>query len=86
MEENGLENMITLLDDEGNEIECEVIDMFEFEEKEYVVLLPVDDEDPYILRVDKDDDGNEVFAVIEDDDEFDKVAEAYDEMLDDDEN
>ena len=55
------------------------------EEKEYVVLLQVDEEDPYILRVDKDEDGSEVFAVIEDDEEFDKVAEAYDELLGDEE-
>jgi uncharacterized protein YrzB (UPF0473 family) len=84
--ENELENMITLLDDDGNEVECEVIEMFEFENKEYVVLLPVEEEDPYILRVDKDDEGNELFAVIEDDEEFDRVAEAYDELLEEDEN
>ncbi|HBM74492.1 MAG TPA: hypothetical protein DD429_02915 [Clostridiaceae bacterium] len=86
MEEGDLENIITLLDDDGNEIECEVIDMFEFEEKEYAVLLPTDEEDPYILRIDKDEDGNELFAMIEDDNEFDKVSEAYDELLDQDEN
>ena len=84
--ENETENMITLLDDEGKEVECEVIDLFEFEEKEYIVLLQVDEEDPYILRVDKDQDGSEVFAVIEDDEEFDKVAEAYDELLGEEEN
>lgn len=84
--ENEMENMITLLDDEGNEVECEVIDLFEYDEKEYVVLLPTDEEDPYILRVDKDEDGNEIFAVIEDDEEFEKVAEAYDELLGEEEN
>jgi uncharacterized protein YrzB (UPF0473 family) len=40
----------------------------------------------YIIRVDKDEDGNEVFAVIEDDAEFDEVAEAYDELLEEEEN
>lgn len=84
--ENEMDNIITLLDDEGKEVECEVIDLFEYDEKEYVVLLPVDEEDPYILRVDKDEDGTEVFAVIEDDEEFEKVAEAYDELLGEDEN
>lgn len=84
--ENEMDNMITLLDDEGNEVECEVIDLFEFDEQEYVVLLPVDEEDPYILRVDKEEDGSEVFAVIEDDEEFEKVAEAYDELLGEEEN
>ncbi|HBM81933.1 MAG TPA: hypothetical protein DD426_14045 [Clostridiaceae bacterium] len=59
--------------------------MFEFNEKEYAVLLPEEEDDPYILRVDKDEDGNEVFAVIDSDDEFEKVADAYDELLEDDE-
>jgi len=79
------DNIIVLLDEEGKEIECEVIDFFEFDEKEYAVLLPVDEEDPYILRVDKDEDGSEIFAVIEDDDEFEKVAQAYDDLLGEDE-
>lgn len=81
-----LDNMITLLDEEGNEVECEIIDFFQYEDKEYAVLLPTNEEDPYILRVDKDEDGSEVFAVIEDDEEFDKVAEAYDQLVDEDEN
>jgi uncharacterized protein YrzB (UPF0473 family) len=85
MDDNN-EDMITLRDEEGNEIECEVIEWFEFEDKEYIVLLPVDEEELNILRVEKDADGNEVYAVIEDDEEFDKVAEAYDELLGEDEN
>lgn len=84
--DNEIDNMITLIDEEGKEVECEVIDMFEFEDKEYIVLLPTEEDDTYILRVDKDDEGNEVFAVIEDDEEFDRVAEAYDEMLGDEED
>lgn len=84
--ENETEDMITLLDEDGNEVECEVIDMFEFEDKQYIVLLPADQEDPYILRVEKDEDGSDVFAVIEDDEEFNKVAEAYDELLGEDDN
>lgn len=84
--EDDMDNMITLLDEDGNEVECEVIDMFEYDEKEYIVLLPDDEDDPYILRVDKDEDGKDVFAVIEDDDEFEKVADAYDELVGDDED
>lgn len=82
--ENEMENIITLIDDEGNEIECEIIDAFEYGDKEYVVLLPDDEEDPFMLRVDKDENGEEVFAMIEDDDEFDEVSEAYNGLLEED--
>jgi uncharacterized protein YrzB (UPF0473 family) len=82
--ENEMENVITLIDDEGNEIECEIIDAFEYDDKEYVVLLPGDEEDPFMLRVDKDENGEEVFAMIEDDDEFDEVSEAYNGLLEED--
>lgn len=84
--ENENQDMITLQDEEGNEIECEIIEWFEFEDNEYIVLLPEGEEELNILRVDKDDEGNEVYAVIENDDEFDRVAEAYDELLGEDED
>lgn len=35
-------NIITLTDDEGNEVDFEFIDLVEYEGKEYVVLLPVE--------------------------------------------
>ena len=41
-------NVVTLTDEEGNEIEFEILDIVPFEDAEYAVLLPVDDdsEDP----------------------------------------
>ncbi len=37
-------NLITLNDDEGNEIKFEFLDLIRYEEEDYVVLLPVPDD------------------------------------------
>ena len=38
------ENVVTLTDDNGDEIGFEVLDIVPYEGKDYVVLLPVDDD------------------------------------------
>ena len=37
-------NFITIIDADENEIDCEILDILEYEGKEYVILLPVDDQ------------------------------------------
>ena len=85
------ENIITLLDEENNEMEFEIIDVLELESKRYVFLLPMDEaakeqeeEEAVIFRLDTDEEGEDVFAYIEDDKEWDMVVNAYNEMLFDD--
>lgn len=63
--------------DDDTELECDVLAIFELDEKEYIVLLPVEEEEAliyqYILL-----DNDEVDLIsIEDEKEFDKVAEAF---------
>ena len=43
-----IDDVIVLSDDEGNEMEFEYVDSFEYEGNEYAVLLPVDENDPEI--------------------------------------
>ncbi len=43
------ENYITLTDDEGKEIDFEVIDDFEFEGKSYAVLLPFEETEDEVV-------------------------------------
>ena len=38
------EGAMTLTDLEGNEIDCEILDTFAYEGREYVILLPLDDD------------------------------------------
>ena len=44
------------MDEEGNEVDFEVIATLDFKEKDYAILLPLDTEEDsaYIFRIDKD--------------------------------
>ena len=44
-EEELSDNIITLTDEEGKESNFELLDLVELDNEEYVVLLPVDDEE-----------------------------------------
>ena len=80
----------TLTDEEGNELQIEVIGSAEINGTMYYAMIPVDDqpdeEDVYeyvILKAEKDEDGEEILVTIDDDDEFDDVADYFDDMLSD---
>lgn len=81
--ENFLEN-ITLTDEEGNDVEFEVITKLEIEETEYFIVSPVDDdnEDAIALKVIKGEDGEEYFATVEDEEEFNMVNDAFETLYD----
>ena len=42
---NELDNIITLKDEDGNDVEFEFLDLIEYDGTEYVVLLPVEESD-----------------------------------------
>ncbi len=80
----------TLTDEEGNELQFEVIASAEIEGTVYYAMIPVDDqpeeEDVYeyvILKAEKDEDGEDVLVTIDDDEEFDSIADYFDDMLSD---
>lgn len=82
------DEIITLTDDEGKEHEFVVVDVIEVNQKEYAILLPIDTEEDeeaeaVILRLEKDADGDDVLADIESEEEWEQVAQAYEELLDD---
>lgn len=78
-----MENVIVLTDENGVETEFEIITALEVDDKEYYVLFAVDSEedDAVVLRLDVNEEGEETLSTIEDDAEFDKVAAAYEEWL-----
>ena len=73
MEENfegeELDNIITLNDEDGNEVKFEFLDLIDFEDEQYVVLLPV-------LEEGEEDDGEVVILKLEDS-EDDSEQESY---------
>ena len=78
----------TLTDEEGNELQVEVIASAEIEGTVYYAMIPVDDqpeeEDVYeyvILKAEKDEDGEDLLVTIDDDEEFDSIADYFDDML-----
>ena len=80
----------TLTDEEGNELQFEVIGSAELNGTVYYAMIPVDaqpeEEDVYeyvILKTEKDEDGEDILVTIDDDDEFDDVADFFDDMLSD---
>ncbi|MDD2221503.1 MAG: DUF1292 domain-containing protein [Clostridia bacterium] len=82
-----MEEKIVLIADDGSEHEFEVEAILEIDDEKYAVLIPQadeydDGEEAIIMKFGKDDDGEDVLFDIEDDDEWDKVADAYDELLD----
>jgi len=76
---------ITLSLDDGTELECIVLEIFEVDGKEYIALQPQDDEEEdnvFLYRYIEDEDGEPQLVNIEDDDEFEAVADAFEELLD----
>lgn len=82
-------NIVTLplFDEEGNEVEFEVITKLDIENKEYVIVVPKDEDvdEAVCLRIDVDENGEEVLVPVEDDEEFEKVSEAYETFFNEDE-
>jgi len=84
-----LDNIIVLNDENGNEIEFEFADLIEYQDKEYVILLPVgDDEDDcevVILQVEPgDEDSDEdAYVSVEDDAVLTAVFEIFKEKFKD---
>jgi uncharacterized protein YrzB (UPF0473 family) len=82
-------NVVTLplFDEEGNEVEFEVITKLDIEDKEYVIVVPKDEDvdEAVCLRIDVDDNGEEVLVPVENDEEFEKVSEAYEAFFNEDE-
>lgn len=73
---------VVFRDENGDEVEFDVIDFVEVDGREYVIVaMPDNDEEAFILRVETDEQGNETYVTIEDDDEWEAVAEAYEELL-----
>ena len=84
---NDEEMTVTLTLDDGTDLECVVLTIFEAADKEYIALLPLDgneaeDREVYLYRYTEDANGNPDIQNIESDEEYEIVADAFDELLD----
>ena len=77
---------LTLDNDEV--VECAILTLFEAVGKEYIALLPLnedgetEDGDVYLYRYTEDANGEPELENIEDDDEYEIAADAFDEWMD----
>jgi uncharacterized protein YrzB (UPF0473 family) len=86
-----LDNIITLNDENGEEVKFEFLDLVELDSEEYVVLLPLneseEDEDAgevVILKVeDTDSDDEESYVSVDDEEVLEKVFEMFKEKFKD---
>ena len=83
-------DLITLVDDEGNEHEFEIVDTLELAEQRYVALVAAndnedsDDEGELVVLKSVLDGDEEFLEAIEDEAEFDQVAGIFMERLEED--
>ena len=75
-------DFITLEFDDGAEIECEIMGVFDYEGKEYIALIPNDGTDDVYIYGYKEV-GEEEFELvdIESDEEFEKVVAEFDKIM-----
>lgn len=81
--EEAKEDIVTLVDEDGNEHEFAVVDIIEVDDKEYALLMPAesegegdeDSEDVLVLRFEDDS-----LVMIEDEAEFNKVVKYLEEL------
>ena len=84
-------DFITIIDDDGEEFELEVLDSMDYNGESYMAFLPanMDENDPdygiIILRVVEDENGEEMFESIDEDDKLQDVYEHFMVFLFDDE-
>ncbi len=93
MEENKEYNpdIVTLADDDGKEYSFEILDAVETDEARYLAMLPVyddpkkllDDSGELVIVKVMEEDGEEYFCEIEDDDEYETIADAFMDRLQD---
>ncbi len=87
-------NIVTLKDEQGNDVNFEFLDLIEYEGENYIILLPADEveseesDEVVILKEDKsassDEEGEEEsYVSVEDEDTLNKVFEIFKEKFKD---
>ena len=78
---------ITLTMDDDTEVECAILTIFPVDGKEYIALLPLDEDgqnhdgEVYLYAFAHTAEGSPMLSNIEDDDEYNKAAIAFDTVL-----
>lgn len=88
MNEDYSADLITLIDDEGENHEFQILDAIETDDGRYVALLPISgpaaeqEEGTYYIFEVIEEDGEEQLAEVEDEDLLNKLAESFESRFD----
>lgn len=84
------DDVVVLVDENGDEVEFEHLDTIEMNGSEYVVLAPTeesaasaDEEGVIILKIEHGENGEDSFVTVDDDDEMDAVFEEFQSRMED---
>ncbi len=90
IDEEELDNIIVLNDEEGNEVQFEFLDLVEYDQEEYVILLPVTEEgeedlgEVVILKVeDTESEDEDSYVSVDDEEVLNAVFEIFKEKFKD---
>ena len=85
--------VVTLNLDDGSEVTCEIITIFEVDEQDYIVLIPLDEKgepneegEVYINRYFEDETGAPSLENILSDEEYAAVSKRFEEILEEDDD
>ncbi|MCI8299668.1 MAG: DUF1292 domain-containing protein [Lachnospiraceae bacterium] len=90
MDEDDMEDVrVTLTMDDDSEVECRILTIFDLDDHDYIVLLPLDSEgedneegEVFIYRYFEDSEGNPNLEDINSEEEYEAVADRFEELLD----
>jgi len=71
--------MVTLTDEEGNEIEMELLDIIEHDGDSYAVMLPPESDEVVIMQIESLNDEEDSFSPVADDDMLTAIYEEFKE-------
>ncbi|MBN2797506.1 MAG: DUF1292 domain-containing protein [Clostridia bacterium] len=79
------DDYVTLTLEDGTELECPIIEIFDIEPYSYIALLHPIDETALLYRFEDYEDGSIEITSIESDEEFEKVAEYMNQLMEEEE-
>lgn len=83
MKEDYGNDFVTIIDDEGNEFELELLDTIDYNGESYAAFLPtdMDEDDPdyglILLNIVTDENGDELYESIDDDEKLEQVHQMF---------
>ena len=76
-------SILTLTDENGQDVDFEYLDCIDYQGKEYLVLMPVDEDEIVIMEVEPVDEENENYLAVEDETVLDAVYAIFKEKFKD---